>query len=284
MSHKTLVFSGGTIIVTIFFVIAYVSFNVLNITQTKLKKYELTLVSESAEKVYDGEPLSNLNWYIEDGKLDEGDVLEINMPSSITNPGTIENEIGVTITDVDGVNITTNYEITYKLGDLTVHPRAITIETESLEKVYDGLPLSSQSWMLTDGILLSNHRIEYTMTQSITTPGSITNDVGITIVDENNQIVTDRYDIDFILGELTVHKREIFISTESLEKVYDGQPLSSEQWRLTRGVLIESHRMDVVMNSSITNPGSIINDVGITIFNDKNLIVTPYYEIVYDYG
>ena len=61
MSKKILIYSGGTVIVTVFLMLSYLSFNVLGITQSRVKRYELTIVTEGAEKVYDGNQHARCN-------------------------------------------------------------------------------------------------------------------------------------------------------------------------------------------------------------------------------
>lgn len=284
MSKPILVVSGISILVTIFSVFAYLSFNILGITQNRTQRYELTIVTESVEKVYDGTPLTSTFWYIEKGQVVEGDTLQFTMESTITNVGMIDNEIGITILDSENMDVTGNYKITLKLGKLKVIPRGLYITTESLEKVYDGTPLESQRWTLTDGVLISNHRIEAIMTASITKPGTLNNQVGITILDQNDQIVTSNYNIFYDIGQLTVYPREIGIETFHVEKIYDGVELSSPNWRYTYGLMPDNHTIIAVMTASITNPGSIQNDIGITIVDENNQDVTDLYEIEYIIG
>lgn len=284
MTKKILLFSGGTILLTLFSVVSYMSFNIFGITQSRVKRNELTIVTASADKVFDGNPLSNDSWYIESGQLEVTDRLEVVLSSSIVFPGTVQNEIGITIFDEDSKIVTENYKITLKLGALTVHKRDLYIQTASDEKVYDGTPLSKQQWQITNGTLLSNHRIEHIMSSSITNPGQTNNDIGITIYDDQNRIVTNGYNIVLDIGVLVVRGIDLVIQTENLGKIYDGQPLISTGWDLIQGQLASNHRIEYYMNSRITTPGAISNEINITIFDQNNQIVTDKYSLDFVLG
>ncbi|MDX9808195.1 MAG: hypothetical protein RBS87_06540, partial [Acholeplasma sp.] len=279
MHKKLLVYSGGTMIVTIFLVISYLSFNFLGITQSRVKRYELTIVTESSEKVYDGTPLTNSTWYIESGELEDRDILTVTTPSSITMPGTIDNTVGITIVDEEGKVVTETYQITLKLGKLTVIPISIRVETESIDKMFDNTALTSSVWQMTAGTLLQGHHLDVLMGSSITRPGSTMNEIDVRVLDDNNQDVTQGYQIQKELGSLTVYPIELTIQTETAHKIYDGTPLSGPQWQLIQGIVRSNHTMVVDMGTAITTPQSVQNDVVVTIFDENNQDITYGYHI-----
>ena len=47
------------------------------------------------------------------------------------------------------------------------------------------------------------------------------------ILDENDQLVTDRYNIQYNIGILTVYAKAITITSDDLIKQYDGTPLET---------------------------------------------------------
>jgi transglutaminase-like putative cysteine protease/uncharacterized protein YnzC (UPF0291/DUF896 family) len=284
MTKNKLLLGGGIILGTAVLIIAYLLFSLFNINQAQLKKYELMFKTESASKIYDGEPLSKPVWSLQSGKLAEGHRVEVVMDTEITNPGSTKNKIGITIIDEEGEDVTNLYNIIYDLGTLTIHPLYLFIRTESLEKVYDGLALTSQNWELTSGTLLPGHGIVAVMNASITEPGTVTNNIGITIVDHNGKDASEFYKIIYDLGSLTVHKRNLTIRTESREKDFDGTPLTSSDWSLYRGTLSTGHSLQVVMDASIIYPGVIQNTAGVTVVDQKGEDATRFYEIEYLFG
>ena len=284
MSKKMLIFSGVTGITTVIFVIAYIAFSVLNITQPDVRKYEFTVHTESMEKVYDGELLENDNWSIQSGSIRSDHTLEYTMDASITIPGSITNDIGITIYDDEGYDVTNIYDIEYDLGTLEVKHLELAVQTQGLEKIYDGNVLESYEWNISRGSVRFDHRLVFTMNAEITTPGSIENAIGITIFDASNTDVTSYYAIDYDIGALTVLHRELSIWTEGQEKVYDGDVLESHEWNIQSGSVADRQTLEYVMNASITTPGSIENAIGITIFDDAGYDVTIHYNIEYDIG
>ncbi|MDD3478745.1 MAG: hypothetical protein PHP32_07700, partial [Candidatus Izemoplasmatales bacterium] len=244
----------------------------------------LIFQTESLEKEYDGLPLVSDVWTLISGVLPSAHHMEVSMNNQITNAGSIENGLVVTILDESNQNVTSHYDIIYDFGTLTVLSRYILIETGSLSKFYDGLPLTNSEWTMRSGTIADNQRMEYTMNASITNPGMVENRMSLTIYDAGNQNVTANYDLVFEFGTLEISARRLTLETESVEKEYDGLPLTSASWLMTSGALADNHTMVVVMNASITNAGSIDNDIAITIFDAENVDVTEYYDVTYELG
>ncbi len=81
----------------------------------------ITVTSFSAEKYYDGEPLTSDIFYISQGTLIEGDEIFVEIVGSQTEIGMSSNLIAsVQITNVDGIDVTKNYGIKTVEGDLVV--------------------------------------------------------------------------------------------------------------------------------------------------------------------
>jgi len=283
MHKKLFLISGATIIVTIFSMIAYFSMSIFGNSQSVIASNKLTIVTGSSEKIYDGAALFNSLWYIESGQLIEGDTISVVMPSSQTNPGSIVNEIGITILDKDSHVVTESYEITYDLGILTVDQRELLIQTDSEEKMYDGSALSNPIWDIFSGQLLNTHHIEFVMNSNITIPGSIPNEIGITILDEQNNVVTGYYNIGYIIGNLIISPITIVLESESASKVYDGEPLICPDWELT-GSILDQHEIIVITDTRLTDIGTIDNLIYAYIIDDQGNIVNGFYNIIYHTG
>jgi len=284
MNKKILFFISGTIISTILFFIAYLGFNLLDISISDLKVHHLTIVTETAEKTYDGEPLVSEEWFVQSGILAENHHIVAVMNSSITRPGSTTNDIGITILDSENNDVTERYDITLELGTLTVLPVSLVIRTQTVSKSYDGLPLTSDIWNIIGGGLLANHHIEALMNSSITIPGSVSNEIGILILDEEGNNVSDLYDITYQIGTLSVEPRRITISSGNLEKEYDGTALSEGNPQIISGMLLGNHSLEIVSSSSLLTPGTQENQIGVKILDENNQDVSGYYEITYEYG
>ena len=125
-----------------------------------LGKTDLLFVTESAEALYDGTPLTNHRWTLNGGSLKDGHELKINYRGKQTNVGESENIIQVTIVDELGADVTGDYNIDYKFGTLKVNPRTLVITSESESKDYDGKPLTNTNYEISEGgdALVKGHK------------------------------------------------------------------------------------------------------------------------------
>lgn len=283
MYKKGLLISSGVTVVTILFVVAYSLFNALGVTQSRVVRNEITLVTEGSTKYYDGTPLSNSEWYMESGELAEGDVLVTTMGTEVTNPASVANEIGVTILNSEGENVTVNYKINYKLGRLTVKALELSIETVSASKYFDGSPLSLEGWQLQTGSLLEGDYFETSMTTSITEPGEIDNAIVLNIYNSEGVNVNNLYNITYNLGTLSILGRNITVITDTYTKGYDGEPLMGGDATVI-GDVAETNYYELGPQDSLLDPGSKENNQIITIYDNSGNDITNYYEIEYDFG
>ena len=87
----------------------------------KVKARNITVTSGSAEKIYDGEPLTNSNHTVSEEDLAEGHSALVVVTGSITDVGEDFNTIStVLITDKYGNDVTENYRVTLREGMLRV--------------------------------------------------------------------------------------------------------------------------------------------------------------------
>ncbi len=284
MKSTKLIYIWGAFVFTILFVLAYLIFNVFDINHSEHKLYELTIMTESHVKQYDGERLTHPVWHIRSGTLREGDTIIPVMVSGITDPGSVENEIGITILNEDGYDVTSNYVVDYDFGHLTVRPLSLSIQTMSQEKTYDGTPLSDEEWTIQSGGLFDGHRIEYVMNASITDPGSVENSFYATILNEENQDVSHLYDISYQYGTLLIEPLVITLQSLSDSKVFDGEPLSRNEWEWLDGTLLDRHELFVVVDGEIENIGTVDNNIYAYVVDDRGNNVSHFYRFEYFVG
>lgn len=83
----------------------------------------ITISSFSTQKTYDGLPLTSDIFYFAQGSLAEGDSIVVDIIGSITEVGTASNVISnIVITNSNGVDVTSNYDIDKEEGQLIVEP------------------------------------------------------------------------------------------------------------------------------------------------------------------
>ena len=271
----------------------------------KVKKRQLKLVSTETRKEYDGTSLTNENYYISnDTSLASGDEISVT-PASIT-------EIGSTSLSSDSVTVmhgsknrTKFYNIVWDApGTLTIVKRKLTINTNNINRSYNGR-------MLSDSADNSDDKLEYTQTGLLTELGHEIKDVvfasqgaykpisgspnaitSYAIVDENGADVKDHYDITINEGTINITKVPLVVTYDQKERYYDftSDPLIGD---ITYTGLVEgdefNYNLDGVYETdsiSIDIPGTFTcTDVNIQ-NNTLGLDVTDCYDISYanDYG
>ena len=156
------------------------------------------------------------------------------------------------------------FDTTNNEGELNVAPRHIKITTNSSEKIYDGITLVDHrkdgvyAEEMRDGdrgLLDSIHTLEVTFVGTVTNVGTVDNSVTIKITDTVSEIdVTANYVLDTDgFGTLKITKREISVTPDNNEKIYDSEMLKSESFTV---VEIDNE------GNPITNVCPIVDGVG----------------------
>ena len=105
---------------------------------------EITVSTDSASFIYDGLPHSHPSAIADLPDLES--LMVINgTGAEITDAGSVENSMTVQMFR-GAKNVTSNYIITYEYGTLTVEPRPIVVKIADAEKIYDGIPLTSEKY------------------------------------------------------------------------------------------------------------------------------------------
>ena len=178
---------------------------------------EVTLTANSGTEAYDGteKTLSGFTCSV-DGLTFEG--------VSASGSGTEMGDYPVTFT---GVTIGTtkdtsgNYVVMSTVnGTLTISRKQLTITADSETKVYDGTPLTKNSY--THTVLLTGDKIEgVTVTGSQTNAGASDNVLSAAVIkNSNNDDVTANYDITYTNGTLTVTPKPITVKADNKWKAY----------------------------------------------------------------
>lgn len=251
----------------------------------------LTVRTFSAEKVYDGTPLSEDGWELESGTLLAGHELRFTAANTaLTEVGSVANAVapsGVRVVDTaSGEDVTGYYSVSYDEGTLTVHPRPITVQTLSDEWMYDGRTHeSSDAVKLTQGTLVAGHTMEKNSAAiTVQNAGKTANTIYVRI--RNGEAdVTHNYAITYDYGILTVRKRPISVQISSAAWVYDGQPHTETGVSLTADTPYEPvlDHMVYIKDENLlffTNCGEYINNPAVDVYSPSSgQIVTGNYEI-----
>ena len=250
-----------------------------------LKQNKLIFAAGSAEKYYDGTPLTADGWTLESGKLQSGHRVEATVNGSQTLPGKGANNMVATIFDENNVDVTDEYVIEYVPGVLYVRGISLLITSGSAIKEYDGKPLIKPESHLAAGQPLSGHKISHRAVGTITNIGKTENIIEVEIIDvATGADMSHFYEITFEYGMLEVTKTPITLVTKGDSKDYDGKPLTNSDYYLV-GTLRPGHVANVDVIGTITNVGMEENRAVIKITdNATGDDVTNMYEITYDLG
>lgn len=185
----------------------------------------------------------------------------------ITNVGEIENAFDIAFFRYEtNENVTSNYDITYDYGTLTIEARPVCIETGSYTWVYDDQWHSCQDWYYSPDsplTLLGNHFLSIQESSKLKNAGVIENEfISYQILDDDNIDQTSNYDLTISKnGKLEILRREIILQPENMEKEYDGTPLHNGDTYvsdLSPYPLVETHVMKVIGSASRTEIGQTI--------------------------
>ena len=248
---------------------------------------KLILSSASATAVYDGTALMDIEWHLVSGSLEKGHRLSVEVSGSQTNVGISENHISATVLDKNGKNVSSQYDIEYEVGLLEVKPREICIVANSDMKVYDGTPLTANGYTLDSGLSLApDQYLDVTITGSIVEVGTADNVVeAVTIYNNKGNNVTSNYSVTSVNGKLVVYDEHALVfKSFSDAKRYDGVALTNSLWEMVSGSLLSTHKAEVKVTGSRTQPGESDNVFNVKIVDENGEDVTQYYEIVYVYG
>ena len=189
----------------------------------------LTITAESAEKVYDGEPLVKDGYTA--GKLVSGDkIIEVKVSGTQTNAGNAENVPHNAKICGNGADKTKNYAISYANGTLKVTPRDIAdaqIDMKQTEYVYGGVEHNPKPIIAIDNKTLKinvDYELSYTNNRDC---GAGT----VTITGKRNY--TGKVEKTFQITPKTPEKDTDYKIALPVDSAYDGKPREASVWTRT---------------------------------------------------
>lgn len=240
---------------------------------------DLVFVSDTRDFIYDGYAHGSDGWQLAEGKLRKGHTAKVKVTGSQRDVGTGKNAISVVIYDKNGNDITETYNIELREGNINVLPRPIEITTVTDEKIFDGYPLYNRNWDVSNGRVADGQYLDVSLPAERTEIGVSKNAAIVIIRDSNYEDVSENYDITVITGELTVKPIPVEISTKSMFKVYDGEPLTCDEWSLNSTLLEGDYIQSVIMPATITERGAVENYISEIIINRADGSRANYYEL-----
>ena len=186
----------------------------------KILPREVTVESASASKVYDGTPLFSHDVVVTSAAgFVEDDVASMTAPNSITEVGSITNEIVIKWSNDVAAG---NYVVSKEEGVLEVTPKSVTAEGFSVEGLndvtYNGLA-QRQEPTVKDGDKTLTKDKDYTLsfTEDVTNVGT----VRVTVTGKGNY--AGSVDVAY-----QILPAKLIVTTPSDSTVYNGKPLTAE--------------------------------------------------------
>ena len=186
----------------------------------KILPREVTVESASASKVYDGTPLFSHDVVVTSAAgFVEYDVASMTAPNSITEVGSLTNEIAIEWSNDIAAG---NYVVLKEEGVLEVTPKSVTAEGFSVEGLndvtYNGLA-QQQEPTVKDGDKTLTKDKDYTLsfTEDVTNVGT----VRVTVTGKGNY--TGSADVAY-----QILPAKLIVTTPSDSMVYNGKPLTAE--------------------------------------------------------
>ena len=269
----------GDVDVTDFYTFGEIENGTLTVTERKV-----TLTSKSADKPYDGTPLTRPDVTVSGEGFVDGEVSDIKAIGTITDKGSVPN----TITFTEGENFkASNYIIVRETGTLTIIADAtevvVYISGNTGTEKYDGTEKTVTGYKVTsissDLYKESDFAFTGNATVSATDARATSYPMGLTAGNFENKnenfskvtfIVTD--------GSLTIDPRTVTLTSESATKGYDGTPLTRPDVTVSGDGFVEGEVSGIKATGSITYYGEVDNDIKYTKeagYKDYNYIVTP---------
>ena len=216
----------------------------------------VTITTGSADKEYDGTPLTNAEVKIEG--LVDGESVTLTATGTQTEVGSSDNTYDIKWDKADSKN----YTVTDKLGTLEVKKNTaeVTLTAASDEKEYDGTPLTNSE--VTAAGLPEGFTIKATASGSQTNAGESANkvDEGYQILDPNGNDKTENFtNIKLEEGTLTVEKRPIIFTSATDKKAYDGTPLTNDEVTISGDGLAPTDEVIFNVTGSQTYVGESAN-------------------------
>lgn len=258
---------------------ALIGAGVVNVTVRRI-----TLTSSSLSREYDGTDLTANEYKITDGSLSKGHNLNVKFTGVQNDAGISQNFFTATVTDDNGVDCTSDYNITYQYGTLEVKQRAITLASDSESKTYDKTPLSNVNYWIQNGSLISGHELIVETASEAVETGTFANEMKATVINADGKDVTENYAFNYETGLLTINPIKIKITTASFNKIYDGKPVKAENYIISDGELLKGDEIVASEYSELTAIGEAENKVTLTVKDALGEDVSKNYEFEFDYG
>ena len=223
----------------------------------------LTITADSAEKVYDGQPLTKNSFT--NTELAKGDKLTATVTGSQTNVGSSDNVASAAVIMAGEENVTANYTITYEKGSLTVTPVTdeviVTVTERGGDYLYDGgeKVVTGYDAVSSNPLYTAN---DYSFSGDATVKSTNAGSYDMELAPEDFKNTSANFtNVTFIIvdGKLNIAQRKVLMTSADDEKVYDGTPLTNSTVTVTGDGFAEGEGAAYTVTGSQLDEGSSNN-------------------------
>ena len=228
-----------------------------------ITKRAVTLTSGSAEKVYDGTPLTNSAVTVGGDKFAADEGAAFNVTGAQTDVDESDNTFGYTLNEGTDER---NYAITKTEGKLKVTPVTdqvtVTITEHSGKVTYDGKEHTVTGYDVT---AISNKLYtadNFTFSGEATVKGTDVGVYGMELKPADFKNTSANFtNVVFIIvdGKLEIAKRTVILISASAEKVYDGTPLTNSTVKVTGDGFADGEGAAITVTGTQTDVGKSAN-------------------------
>jgi hypothetical protein len=273
-----------------------IAFTFINGTLT-ISKANLTITAYSPSKTYDGSAYTGSNsvTYSSFVNGETKSVLSGTLTYSILDPVThldVVNAVNAGSYNIVPSGLTSsNYDIKYEKGTLTILKAELTITADSKSKTYDGSAYTGAKSFQYTG-LVNNEQfanvISGTVSYSILDPSNGYDAINAGLYDIVPSGLTSlNYDIAYVNGTLTISKAQLTITAYSQSKTYDGLKYSGPN-SVTYSSFVNSETESVLsgtLSYSILVPSTTLDAVNVGSYDIVPSGLTSLnYDIKYENG
>ena len=241
-------------------------------------KITVTIKGNTSTVTYDGTEKSVTGYTVErsDNRYTEND---FTFSSTALAKGTDAGTYNMGLNAGQFTNTNTNFtNVTFVIstdGELKIEPRKVTLTSGSGSKVYDGKPLTKPEVTCEDAVFKSEVT-EIKATGSVTNveKSPATNTITYT---PGANFKEGNYNIEYKPGTLTITKRDVTLTSETANKVYDGTPLTKPEVTVTGDGFVTGEVTDIKATGTITDVGTVTNTITFAKgekFKDSNYAIT----------
>ena len=228
-----------------------------------ITKRAVTLTSGSAEKVYDGTPLTNSAVTVGGDGFVDGEGAAFTVTGAQTDVDESDNTFGYTLNEGTDER---NYAITKTEGKLKVTPVTdqvtVTITEHSGKVTYDGKEHTVTGYDVT---AISNKLYtadNFTFSGEATVKGTDVGVYGMELKPADFKNTSANFtNVVFIIvdGKLEIAKRTVILTSASAEKVYDGTPLTNSTVKVTGDGFADGEGAAITVTGTQTDVGKSAN-------------------------